>query len=246
MSKISKKITALSYSAIALLSFVPIISTQAATTTLDITPDQNQVISGDPYDFGGTDVFDDLLTNFSGTFPIDSEILGTSTGAGGFDTAFLVPQASAGCIRYLNQATIEIGVLQNDGNYQYFGIGFSNDGGNTLDMTGTFSANLPNVTGTGFASGTIDPANGPVVASETFSTPLLITTDSQFVLAVSDSPDGVDLQYQISSVTFNVTDDCTNQVPVANPDNTQVSANQAVTLNVLANDTDSDNDSFTV
>ncbi|MCB9834622.1 cadherin-like domain-containing protein [Candidatus Nomurabacteria bacterium] len=246
MSKISKKITALSYSAIALLSFVPIISTQAATTTLDVSPSQNQTIVGDPYGSGPDDTFDDFLLSFDGTFPVSSGLLGASTGNGdGFDTAFVVPQPASNCTRYLNQATIEIEIIQNDGMIQGFGIGLSEDSGATLNTDGTFSASLPYGLA-GFGTGEIDPELDPAIGIETFATPIMVTNDTLFLLAVEDSDGVIDVEYSINNIVFNVTDNCTNQVPVANPDNTQVSANQAVTFNVLANDTDPDNDSFTV
>lgn len=61
-----------------------------------------------------------------------------------------------------------------------------------------------------------------------------------FSYTLSDGQGGTD------SATVSVTVNSTNNAPVANPDSTSTPAETAVTINVLANDTDSDGDNLTI
>ncbi|MBP6005791.1 cadherin-like domain-containing protein [Candidatus Saccharibacteria bacterium] len=248
MSKIINKLTLLA--SLSMMAFLPLTSIEAAITTFDISSVANQPLIGDPYTgTQGVDFFDDFLTNFSGTFPISTGLLGQSINSeSGFDTMFVIPQAPVNCTRYLNKATLQIAVVEPINIMFGFAIGLSEDAGVSISDTGTFSSNLfEGVFANGFGVGEITSTDGTITATQTFDTPVLVTEDSRYLLAVEDSISEFDVEYSIVNVTFNVTDDCNdNQLPVANPDTAQVSTGQSITIDVLANDNDLDNDSLVV
>jgi hypothetical protein len=186
---------------LALLVVSPVAS--AATQTLDVVP---ITTLGAPSNvFVGAGNFDDI-PGFQASAPVTVGPLINSAN-GGFDGAWQVPAAAAGCTRVLNSFTFTYEITGDESGDWGVAYGVSSDGMATINTTGSNG---------GAIIETVNFEGGPATYSETFTTPLPVDGNVYGIIGFEsdDNDDGNDLMYEIQSVVFNVTDTCPDPDPV--------------------------------